>query len=66
MPVKGYRTVTIAEEVYNLAREICERERRKLRLMRIRSVSQLVEAAVVEFAERHFPRILREYVGEEQ
>jgi len=51
LPQRGYKAVTITEEVYDLAKLIVKKYRKKLLKKRIRSISQLVEDAVIYYVE---------------
>lgn len=49
MPKKGFKAVTISEDVYRLAEEIVKKYKRRLDEKRIRSITQLIEDAVIYY-----------------
>jgi len=63
-PREGFKSVTISEDVYELIKRILEREKKTLKRGRIKTASQLVEEAVIEYAETHCKDILEKLVRE--
>ena len=47
MAPRGYQAISIPKEVYEVARDFLEEHRTELTLMRIRSVPQLLAAALL-------------------
>ena len=49
MPRKGFKSVTISEEIYNLIKEQLKKYGKQLRLRRVRTISDFVEDAVLYY-----------------
>ena len=52
MPQEGFKSVTISEEIYNLAKQVYLKYKSNLRKRRIRSVAHLVEEAILDYIEK--------------
>lgn len=52
MPQKGFKTITVHEEIYNYATYLLNKYKPILSLKRIRSVSHLIEEALLYYAEK--------------
>ena len=52
MPLKGWKSITISEDVYNLMKEYVEKVNRNKKVKVIRSSSHLVELAIIDYVER--------------
>ena len=49
MPKKGFKAITVSEDIYKLAEEIVKKYRRRLDEKRIRSMTQLIEDALIYY-----------------
>ena len=52
MPLKGWKTITISEDVYNLMKEYIDKVNRGKKVKVIRSVAHLVELAIIDYVEK--------------
>lgn len=59
MPTNGYKTITVSTEVYDLIERIY---RKRKPYGRVRSRTQIVEEAILEYAKRKYPDLFAEYV----
>lgn len=65
MPREGYKTISVRKELYDLSARILEKHKARLRLERIESISDLWEAALLEYVKTHFPHLLKQLEEEE-
>lgn len=65
VPRKGYKSVSIRSEMYDLSQHILEKYRPRLILERIESLSDLWETAFLEWVKTHFPNVLKEIEKED-
>jgi len=52
MPREGYQTITVSERVYNLIKDHVRKVNEKEGYRRWRSISQFVEAVVMEYIKK--------------
>ena len=59
MPVEGFKTLTISDDVYELLDQIYQRRRLT---RKVRSRSQIVEEAILAYVRSHAPDLFAEWL----